>query len=62
MPFIRAKAKARERAKEEKAEKEETVVSQEKVATGVGHLGNRLLAGASSAKVSTGPPNALTTS
>ena len=62
MPFRRAKAKAKERAEEEKAEKEEMVASQAKVAIAVGHHGSRLLAGASSVKGSTGPPNALTTS
>ena len=62
MHFKRVKERAKERAKEEKAEKEEMVASQAKVAIAVGHHGNRLLAGASSVKGSTGPPNALTTS
>ena len=58
MHFRRAKARAKEKAKEEKAEKEEMVASQAKVAIVVGHHGNRLLAGASSVKGSTGPRNA----
>ena len=62
MHFRRAKARAMEKAREEKAEQDETAVSHEKAATGVDRRGNRLLAGASSVKASTGPPNALTTS
>ena len=62
MHFSRAKARAKEKAREEKVEKEETAVSQEKVATGVDRRGNRLPAGALSAKVSTGHQNAPTTS
>ena len=58
MHFRRARARAKERAKEEKAEKEETVVRQEKAAASRGRRGNRLLEGASSVKVSTGPQNA----
>ena len=61
MHFRRAKVRAKEKAKEEKAEKEETVVNQGKAAAGVDRRGNRLPVGALSAKVSTGPQNAPTT-
>ena len=61
MHFRRARARAKERAKEEKAEKEETVVSQEKAAPGADRRGNRLPVGALCVKVSTGPQNAPTT-
>ena len=61
MHFRRAKARAKEKAREGKAEKEETAVSQEKAAIGVDRRGNRLPVGALSAKVSTGPQNAPTT-
>ena len=57
----RAKVRAKEKAKEEKAEKEETAVSRGKAAVGVVRRGNRLPEGALSAKVSTGPQNAPTT-
>ena len=46
MHFRRVKVRAKERAKEEKAEKEETVVSQERVAAKVDRRGNRLPVGA----------------
>ena len=54
----RARAKAKGKAREEKAEKEETAVSQEKEEVRADRRGNRLPVGASSARVSTGPPNA----
>ena len=57
----KARARAKEKAREEKAEKEETAVSQEKVETGADRRGSRLPVGALSARVSTGPRNALTT-
>ena len=58
MHFRRARVGAKERANEEKAEKEETVVSQGKAAVSRDRRGNRLLEGASSVKVSTGLQNA----
>ena len=64
MHFRRAKVRAREKAKEAKeakAEKEETVVSQERVAAKVDRRGNRLPVGALPVRVSTGPQNAPTT-
>ena len=61
MRFRKVKVRAKERAKEEKAEKEETAVSQEKVETGADRRGSRLPVGALSARVSTGPQNAPTT-
>ena len=57
MHFRRARVRAKERAKEEKAEKEETVVNQGRV----DRRGNRLPVGALSVRVSTGPQNANTT-
>ena len=56
----RAKARAREKAKEEKAAKVETVANLEKEERAAARRGSRLLEGALSARVSTGPPNALT--
>ena len=56
----RVKVRAKERAKEEKAEKEETAASQEKEEARADRRGNRLPVGALSAKVSTGPQSALT--
>ena len=61
MHFRRARARAKERAKEEKAEKEETVVSQGKAAVSQDRRGNRLPVGALSVRVSTGPQSAPTT-
>ena len=60
MHFRKVKERARERAKEEKAEKEETAASQEKEEARADRRGNRLPVGASSVRVSTGPQNALT--
>ena len=54
----RAKVKAKGRAKEEKAEKEATVVSQGKAVASLDRHGSLLQAGASYARVSTGPLNA----
>ena len=54
MHFRRVKSTAKGRAKEEKAEKEATVVSQEKAAVSLDRRGNILPAGALSARVSTG--------
>ena len=56
----RVKARAKERAREEKAEKEEMAASQERVAAKVDRRENRLPAGALSAKASTGPRSAPT--
>ena len=58
MHFKRAKVRAKEKAKEEKAENEETAANQEKAVARVDRRGNRLPVGALSARVSTGPPNA----
>ena len=61
MHFRRVKVRAKERAKEEKAEKEATVVSQGKVVASLDRHGSLLPVGALSARVSTGPQNALKT-
>ena len=61
MHFRKVKERARERAKEEKAEKEETAASQEKEEARADRRGNRLPVGALSVRVSTGPQNAPTT-
>ena len=61
MRFRKVKVRAKERVKEEKAEKEETVANQEKVAARADRRGNRLPVGALSVRVSTGPQNAPTT-
>ena len=61
MHFRKVKERARERAKEEKAEKEETVANQGKAAARVDRRGNRLPGGALSVKASTGPQSAPTT-
>ena len=61
MHFRRVKVRAKERAKEEKAEKEETVANQGKAAVRVDRRGNRLPVGALSVRVSTGLQNAPTT-
>ena len=57
----RAKARAREKAKEEQVVKEEMAANQEKEEREAGRRENHLPAGALSARVSTGPQNALTT-
>ena len=57
----RAKVRAREKAKEEKVVKEETAANQEKDERAADRRGSRLPVGALSARVSTGPRNALTT-
>ena len=57
MHFRKVKERAKERAKEEKAEKEETAANQEKAAARVDRRGNRLPVGALSVRVSTGPQN-----
>ena len=56
----RARVRAKERAKEEKAENEETAVSQEKAAAKVDRREKRLPVGALFAKGSTGPRSAPT--
>ena len=56
----RVKVRAKERAREEKAEKEETAASQERVAAKVDRRENRLPVGALFAKASTGPRSAPT--
>ena len=61
MHFRRAKVKAKEKAKEEKAEKEDTVANQGKAAARVDHRGNRVPVGALSVRVSTGSQSAPTT-
>ena len=55
----RAKVKAKGRAKEEKAKKDATVVSRGKAVASSDRHGSLRQAGASSARVSTGPLNAL---
>ena len=57
----RAKVRAKEKAKEEKAEKEETAANREKAVHEADRRGNRLPVGALSVRVSTGPQNAPTT-
>ena len=56
----RARLRAKERANEEKAEKEATVVSQGKAVASLDRHGSLRQAGALSARVSAGPPNAHT--
>ena len=58
MHFRRARARAKERAKEEKAEKEEMAVRPGKAAVSRARRGNRLQEGALSVRVSTGPQTA----
>ena len=59
MHFRKVKERAKVRAKEEKAEKEEMAASQEKEEARVDRRGSRLPEGASFAKASTGPQSAL---
>ena len=58
MHFRKVKERAKVRAKEEKAEKEETAASQERVAAKVDRREKRLPVGALFAKASTGPRSA----
>ena len=58
MHFRRAKARAKEKAKEEQVVKEEMAANQEKEEHEVDGRGSHLPVGASSARVSTGPLNA----
>ena len=60
MHFRRAKVRAREKAKEEKVVKEEMAANQEKEEHEADRRESHLPAGALSARVSTGPQNALT--
>ena len=60
MHFRRARVRAKDRAKEEKAENEETAANQENVAARVDRRGNRLQVDALSVKAITEPPSAPT--
>ena len=61
MHFRRAKVRAKGKAKEEKVVKEEMAANQEKEEHEADRRESHPLAGALSARVSTGPQNALTT-
>ena len=60
MHFRRVKVRAKERAKEEKAEKEEMAANQGKAAARVDRRGNRHPVGVLSVRVSTGHRSAPT--